>query len=99
MKTKKEIEEIIHQNDEIVKQYGIKRLGVFGSFVRNSQKAKSDIDVLVEFKKGQKTFDNYMGLKLFLQKKFRCKVDLVIKDALKARIKTRILKEVEYARL
>ena len=59
--------------------------------------AKSDIDVLVEFDKGTKTFDNYMDLKFFLEKMFHRKVDLVIREALKIRIKDQVLSEVEYA--
>ena len=50
-------------------------------------------------KKEDKTFDNYMGLKLFLEELFSRRVDLVIKDTLKARIKDRVLSETAYARL
>jgi len=79
------------------KKYGVKRIGFFGSFVRSEQKETSDVDVLVEFEKGAKTFDNYMNLKFFLEDIFGRKVDLVIFDALKPDIKDRILEEVKYA--
>jgi len=82
---------------DLKKKYGVKRIGFFGSFVRSKQKETSDIDVLVEFEKGAKTFDNYMNLKFFLEDVFGRKVDLVIIDALKPDIKDRILKEVKYA--
>jgi predicted nucleotidyltransferase len=71
---------------------------LFGSFIRNEQKGENDIDILVEFEKGKKTFDNYMGLKFFLENLLKCKVDLVISDALKHRIKPYIMREVEYAK-
>lgn len=75
----------------------VKKVGLFGSFSRSSQNAASDIDMLVEFDRGGKTFDNYMDLKFYLEQLFHRKVDLVIKDALKTRIKNRVLSEVKYA--
>ena len=87
----------IRQHFDEVKAYGVKKIGLFGSFVRLSENAKSDIDILVEFDRGAKTFDNYMDLKFFLEKLFDRKVDLVIKDALKARIKRRVSSEARYA--
>lgn len=99
MLTKNEIVRIIQSKTNELKAYGVKRIGIFGSFVTSSSKKKSDIDILVEFEEGKKVFDNYMELKFFLEKIFHRKVDLVIKDALKPRIKQYILKEVAYARL
>ena len=78
--------------------FGVKRLGLFGSSVRGEQKSESDIDILVEFEKGKKTFDNYMELKFFLEELLGCKVDLIIYESLKRRIKPYIMREVEYAK-
>jgi hypothetical protein len=97
MLNKKNIIRSIHDNIGQIKGYGIKRIGIFGSFARSSQNNKSDIDVLVEFYPEEKSFDNYMELKFFLEKLLRRKVDLVIKDAIKPRIKRYILDEVLYA--
>ncbi len=88
--------EIIKRCD-LKEKYGVKRIGFFGSFARGEHKGTSDIDVLVEFEKGAKTFDNYINLKFFLEEFFEMKVDLIIIDALKPAIKDRILKEVKYA--
>ena len=99
MLTKKDIVTTIHENNKEIKKYGVKRIGIFGSIARASQTSGSDIDILVEFEKGKKGFDNYMELKFFLEKLFRQKVDLVIREALKSMIKDTILKEVSYARL
>ena len=74
-----------------------KKIGVFGSFVRMEQNERSDVDILVEFDKGEITFDNYMGLKFFLEDSLHCKVDLVIVDDIKPRLKPYILGEVAYA--
>lgn len=54
------------------------------------------MDILVEFEEGYKTFDNYMELKFYLEDLFNCKVDLVLKSALKEEIKPHILEEVVY---
>lgn len=87
----------INENKEKLRKYGVKRIGVFGSYSKNKQKAESDIDILVEFKKGKKTFDNYMDLKFFLEDLFGCNVDLVMNGALKLELKPYILKSVKYA--
>lgn len=99
MLTKNNLVKTIYNNIGQIKTFGVKRIGIFGSFVKSAQNNKSDIDILVEFDKGKKAFDNYMELKFYLEKLFHRKVDLVIKDALKPRIKHNILKEVVYARL
>lgn len=78
---------------------GVKRIGIFGSFANNTQTKKSDIDFIVEFNKGSKTFDNYMDLKIILEDKFKRRVDLVLKDSLKETIKSKVLKDTMYARL
>ncbi len=96
---KSDIFETITKNAEEIKRLGVKRLGLFGSFSRQTQTQKSDIDILVEFKRGAKTFDNFMDLKHFLQKKLKRKVDLVTKSAVKPQLKTIIEKDLSYAGL
>ncbi|MFQ6120656.1 MAG: nucleotidyltransferase family protein, partial [Methanosarcinales archaeon] len=87
----------IEENMEKIKEYGAKRIGLFGSYIRNEQKAESDIDILVEFERGKKTFDNYMDLKFLLEDLFKCKVDLVVVEAIKPDLKPYILGSVKYA--
>ena len=87
----------IEKNMEKIKRYGVKRIGIFGSYIRNEQREDSDIYILMEFEKGKKTFDNYMGLKFFLEDLFQCKVDLVIAGAIKPDLKPYILGSVKYA--
>lgn len=91
------IEILKRQEGAIKKKYGVKKIGVFGSFARGEGKEGSDIDVLVEFKKGSKTFDNYMDLKFFLEDLFHKKIDLVTVEALRPQLKDDILREVVYA--
>ena len=88
----------IEKNRQPIKKYGVKKIGLFGSYVRGEQQHKSDIDILVEFEKGKKTFDNYMDLKFFLEDLFNSKVDLVIKETEKPRLRPYILEGVTYAK-
>ncbi|HNR65298.1 MAG TPA: nucleotidyltransferase domain-containing protein [Atribacterota bacterium] len=78
--------------------FKIKEIGIFGSFVKNKADIDdiSDIDILISFKKGHKDFFNYMRLKYYLEVILGRKVDLVIKDAIKPRLREKILQEVKY---
>ncbi len=89
----------IEKNQEKIKGLGVKRIAIFGSFVKNKQTQNSDIDVLVEFRPGEKTFDNFMELRVFLGKLFGRKIDLVTAQALKPRMKSTVLTQACYARL
>jgi hypothetical protein len=93
-----EIKEFLTRNKKnIEKNFGIKSIGIFGSFVKGEANAYSDIDILIEFQKDKETFRNYMGLKFYLEEELNRKVDIIIKDSIKPLIKSEILKEVVYA--
>lgn len=76
---------------------GVRRIGLFGSHARGDARETSDLDFLVEFEPGGKTFDHYMDLKELLEGLFDTKVDLVIAETIKARLRERILRETVYA--
>ncbi|WP_083815723.1 nucleotidyltransferase family protein [Pseudothermotoga thermarum] len=80
-----------------MESFGVSEIGVFGSFARKANNRNSDIDILVDFQIGMKTFDNFMNLKFYLEDLFGRKVDLVTKSALKPRMRDVVLKEVIYA--
>jgi predicted nucleotidyltransferase len=88
---------LFSQKADIKKRFYVKKIGIFGSIVRNKQTKNSDIDILVEFEKGHKDFFNYMRLKYYLEELLDRRVDLVIKEAVKAQLRERILDEVVYA--
>lgn len=89
-------QKLVTNNARIKEAFHVKELGIFGSFVKGKQKKGSDIDLLVTFDKGYKDFFNYMRLKSCLEEMMGVKVDLVMKEALKPRLKEKILNEVEY---
>ena len=96
MQTEEIKSRLAEQRTEIRKTFHVKKIGVFGSFVRGKQTRRSDVDILVEFKKGHKDFFNYMRLKYYLEASLGRRVDLVVKEAVKPRLKERIFKEVVY---
>ena len=82
--------------DELFARFDLNRLGVFGSMARGDAGPRSDVDVLVSFKKGRKTFDNYIDLKLFLEDLLRREVDLVTLDYMRPRVRARVMGEIIY---
>jgi predicted nucleotidyltransferase len=90
----KSIKKILKKNESYINEkFGVKKLSIFGSYVRGDENQESDIDILVDFEKGKKTFRNYMGLKFFLEDLFKKKIDLVIKDAVRPELRKYINKE------
>ncbi len=94
MKSHNDIILMLEKNREAIKEFGVRELGIFGSFARNEQRPDSDVDVLVEM--DRHTFDAYMGLLFFLEDLFGRKVDLVVKDTIKPMIRNRVLREAIY---
>jgi uncharacterized protein len=96
--TQSEILALITSNRTQISQFGVERIGIFGSVVRSEQHQDSDLDIIVSFTKGEKTFDNYMGLRFYLEDLFPGrKIDLVVEETLKPRIKASISKDTVYA--
>ncbi|MGB6063392.1 MAG: nucleotidyltransferase family protein [Desulfomonilaceae bacterium] len=92
-------EQIILKIKEVLpllrEKYGVTSLGIFGSYVRNDQSPGSDVDILVEFGEPVSLF-RFMALEYELEDLIGCKVDLVMKTALKPAIGRHILGEVVY---
>jgi hypothetical protein len=91
----------LHQKIKLLKQllpdlqltFGVRSLGIFGSYVRGEQRRKSDIDILVDFDRDPTLF-TFIRLENRLSSELGLKVDLVMKDALKPAIGRHILQEV-----
>lgn len=88
-------EKIFEQLPFLKSKYHVKRIGIFGSFVRGEQRIGSDVDLLVEFKTPVGFFE-FIRLENFLSRALHKKVDLISKKALKTAIKKEIFKEVRY---
>jgi len=94
-----EIEKVIEKikkNKKKIKEKGVKKIGIFGSFLKKRETSKSDIDILVEFERI--SFDNYFELLVLLEKLLKRKIDLVIEDDLKPELNY-VKKEAKYVKI
>ena len=80
--------------EEMRTLFSVSQIGLFGSYVHDTPREGSDIDLLVELQ--EPTFDHYMDLKFFLEKVLQRPVDLVLADSVKSRLKPVIDQEVNY---
>jgi len=78
-------------------EFGIIKIGLFGSYCINQQTEESDIDLIVEFENHALSFDNYMDFKIVLEDYFQKQIDLVIKDDIKPALRSTILESAKYA--
>jgi len=99
IETKEDIFNLLDEHQAHLRALGVRRIGLFGSFVRGEQRPDSDIDLLVEFEPGRKTFDAFMELCFFLEEILQHRIELVTLESLSPYIGPHILEEVEYASL
>lgn len=97
--TKKDTISRITQSSRKLHQLGIVEIGLFGSFSHDQATEQSDVDLLVQFEKGMKTFDNFISACFLLEEALGRKVELVTKESLSQYLKPYIMKEVEYVPL
>ena len=97
-KSLNEVKEILKKHEiELKEKYGVKEIGIFGSYVRGERKKGSDIDVLVEFYPDiEMDLIKFVELEEYLSDLLGIKVDLVMKSALKPRVGKHVLREVVY---
>jgi len=78
-------------------KYGIRLIGLFGSYARNEQSDNSDIDILIDFDPEEENFDNYMAVCDLIENLFgKRKTEIVTKNGLSQYIGPKILNEVIY---
>ena len=95
VQSKEAILSLLRINRSKIRRFGVAKLSLFGSFLTNRFHADSDVDLLVEFYPGQKTYDNFMELSFFLEDLLGRRVELVTPQSLSPYIGPHILKEAE----
>ena len=93
--TRTEVETRIAANQTEIFRLGVQRLALFGSVQRNETRKDSDVDVLVEFAPGQKTFDHLLALGELLEDALGHRVELVTVDSLSPYLRPYILAEAQ----
>lgn len=96
VENKQEVLALLKEHESELRESGVARLGLFGSFARDEQRSESDVDLLIEFAVGQKTFDNLMRVGDYLENLFARRVELVTPESLSPYLKPRIVREAEY---
>lgn len=99
VQTKHDLIERLQRHRDDLRRLGVRRLGIFGSFRREEPRPESDVDLLVEFAEGKKSFDHYMALSFLLEDELGRPVELITPEALSPYIGPHILGEVEYVEL
>jgi predicted nucleotidyltransferase len=89
-----EILKKLEEHSDAIRGFGVRRLGIFGSYARGEQTASSDLDFIVEFEDA--TLHQYLDLKEFLETLFGRPVDLVFADTVKPRLRPIIYGEAVY---
>lgn len=87
---------LLKANSQKLKSYGVANLSIFGSFIKGKPTANSDVDLLVDFVPGKKSYDNFMDLSFFLEDLLGRKVEVVTPESLSKYIGPYILKEAEH---
>ena len=96
MRTFKEIKKIIQAHKiEMIDKYHVSKIGIFGSYARNEQSKKSDLDILVDFKTPVGLFKQ-AGLWNYLDNITKMKTDMVCFKKIRPELKKNILHEVVY---
>ncbi len=96
---KSEILELLNTNKFNLSQFGLKKIGLFGSFARNEQTENSDIDLLIEFNEGNKNYKNFMRVSNFLEQIFNRKIEIVTEASLPNFVKEKIKQDIQYTAL
>jgi hypothetical protein len=96
---KNEILDRIKKNWRKIERFGVRRIGVFGSCVREEAMESSDVDLLVEFEEDRKNFENFIGLAYFLEDLLGKRVDLLTPESISPHIRPFVEKEVVYAEI
>ncbi len=95
--TKDNILNTIKSKEKEILKYGIRSIGLFGSYARDEQSENSDIDILIDFGSDKENFDNYMAVYDIIENLFENqRVEIITKNALSPYIGPKILNEVQY---
>jgi len=97
MTTKENIITILKSRKSELSKFGVSDVGLFGSYLRNEQSDKSDIDLLVDFEPEKENFENFMAVYDMFENLFKNeKIELVTKNGLSKYIGPKILNDVVY---
>ena len=89
------INALTRMKPELIGNFGVTRLALFGSTARDLASRESDIDILVAFD-GPATSSRYFGVQFFLEDQLGCKVDLVTEKGLRSELRRFVEQDAIY---
>lgn len=97
MTTKEHILKKIQAHKSELMKLGVRNIGLFGSYMKDEQSDKSDIDILLDFQPEKENYDNFMAVYDLIEKLFKNeRVEIVTRNGLSPYIGPMILNEVVY---
>ena len=90
---------ILNANKTKISKFGVKEIGIFGSYARGDQTPQSDIDIIVKFRDGEKSYKSFINLSFFLEELFNKRIDLLTEKSISPFIKPYIDKEVVFEKV
>lgn len=97
MTTKENILKKLKSNKLKLSKFGIRNVGLFGSYSRDEQSSESDIDLLIDFEPEKENFDNFMAVYDLFENLFKNeRIEVVTTNGLSPYIGPKILAEVQY---
>jgi uncharacterized protein len=90
-----EIIEKLKNSSEEIRAFGVDKLFVFGSVLRDDFNDESDVDLLVDFLPEQKDFMNFTNLYLFVEENFKRDVDLLTRKSINTKMEMRIFSTMQ----
>lgn len=91
-----EVLKILQEHKEEIQNFGVEKIGIFGSYSKNCNLDNSDIDILVSFTNVPKISKAYFGLKFYLEDLLKVEVDLCRDKDIRIELKDEILRSVKY---
>ena len=92
--TRAGILKLLREHEAMLRRYSVKRIGLFGSYVRNRPRRGSDVDFLVEF--NAPTYDNFYDLSVSLERLLRRRIELVTEGSLSPHLRPFVEEEVAW---
>ena len=75
------IQTLLSNKQKLHDEFGLKRIGLFGSYAKDLQTNESDIDLIISFQSGMKKYQRFLSLHEFLESKFNKKIELITTES------------------
>jgi uncharacterized protein len=96
VQTRQQLIDLIRTHASSIRELGVEKIGVFGSFARDEIRPDSDVDLFVEFDHARKSLQNFIRLGDLFEELTQRKVEIVTPQSLSKYIGPKILQSIAY---